>query len=170
MRTGWLIAGEKMAMKVLTDAFENGQAIPEKYTCFGENHFPSLVWTEVPAKAKTLALIVEDPDAPNGTFTHWVLYNVPVSRSGLTTGTLPHRGVTTEGTLQGTNDFDRVGWDGPKPPPGKPHRYYFRLYALDAPLDLEPGVHADEVRSAMEGHVVDSAELVGRFQHPGAPH
>jgi Raf kinase inhibitor-like YbhB/YbcL family protein len=152
------------AMQLKSPAFEDQGAIPTEYTCEGADTSPALQWSGVPAGAKSLALIVDDPDAPDPkapktTWVHWVVYDLPTSAHGLPEGgkDLP------PGTRQGRNDWKRVGWGGPCPPIGR-HRYFFKLYALDAPLgDLGPATKAD-VEKAMKGHVLAEAQLMGTYQ------
>ena len=151
-----------MALSIESPAFKGDAQIPPVYTADGDDRSPPLRWNGVPAEAKTLALIVEDPDAPSGTFVHWVAFNIPATIDHMDEGTL-HRGDYTDGTLQGRNGFDRVGYSGPKPPKGAPHRYVFKLYALDDRLALEPGVSREDVQRAMEGHVLASAEMTARY-------
>jgi Raf kinase inhibitor-like YbhB/YbcL family protein len=116
----------------------------------------------VPPQAKALALIMEDPDAPRGTFVHWLAYNIPVTEGGLEEG-FEHRGDKTEGTLQGKNDYEEIGYGGPKPPEGERHRYVFKLFALDTKLDLEPGASKEALERAIQGHTLAQAELIGTF-------
>jgi Raf kinase inhibitor-like YbhB/YbcL family protein len=151
-------------MQITSSAFGQHQAIPKKYTCDGEDLSPPLAWSGVPTGAKSLVLIVDDPDAPDPvhptmTWVHWVLYNIPPSASGLAEGVrkLP------AGTLEGINDWKRTGYGGPCPPTGK-HRYYHKLYALDALLeDLRKPAKA-ALQKAMEGHLLAHAELVGVYR------
>jgi len=151
-----------MAFELKSAAFENGGHIPKKYTCDGPDVSPPLSWTEPPKGTKSLALICEDPDAPMGTWAHWVLFGVPPE-----TRELPER-VPTQKTLswggkQGRNDFGRLGYGGPCPPRGPAHRYFFRLYALDAEPDLRLEATKGELLRAIEGHVIAQAELMGRY-------
>lgn len=147
----------------LASIFAPGEPIPALHTCDGEDVSPPLRWSDAPAEAKSLVLIVDDPDAPAGTFVHWVLYDLPASASAL-----PERiarlDVVPGGGSQGLNDFARVGYGGPCPPPGRPHRYVFKLYALDTRLGLAPRKRKPDVLQAMRGHVLAEAELVGRYQ------
>jgi Raf kinase inhibitor-like YbhB/YbcL family protein len=152
-----------MTMKVTSSAFQAGQAIPTKYTCEGEDISPPLQWSGVPAGAKSLALICDDPDAPVGRWVHWVLYDLPVMTTDLAEK-VPASETLSFGAKQGTNDFKRIGYGGPCPPPGKPHRYYFRLYALDADLLLKPGASKQELLRAMDGHILAEAQLSGIYQ------
>ena len=153
-----------MALTLTSSAFANSDKIPRRYTCDGEDHSPPLAWSGVPAAAKSLALIVDDPDAPDParpkmTWVHWVLYNLPPEDGGLPEAveSLP------PGTLEGLNDWNRTGYGGPCPPIGR-HRYFFRLYALDTVL---PDLHEPTKKAlllAMEGHVLEQAELVGTYR------
>ena len=144
-------------------AFQHGDNIPAQYTCQGRDISPALSWKGAPAGTKSFALIADDPDAPAGTWTHWVLFNLPA-----TTESLPENVAKTEdlsgGARQGRNDFRRVGYGGPCPPPGKPHRYYFKLYALDMTLNLPAGASKQQVEKAMQGHILAQAELMGKFK------
>lgn len=142
-------------MKIRSTSFEHGKPIPKKFTCQGENVSPELSFHEVPPDAKSLALIVDDPDAPSGTFDHWIAWNTPAGSKGFPEGAvLPH---------QGKNGYGKTGYKGPCPPPGKPHRYFFKLFALDAILTLPEGASKNEVECAMEGHILAKAELIGTF-------
>ncbi|MCX7722324.1 MAG: YbhB/YbcL family Raf kinase inhibitor-like protein, partial [Verrucomicrobiae bacterium] len=125
-----------MKIQVTSPAFQDGKPIPSKYTCDGEDVSPPLNWTNVPPEAKSLVLISDDPDAPVGTWVHWVLYDLPPTTAGLSEG-VPKSSELPNGAKQGINDFRRIGYGGPCPPPGKPHRYYFKLYALDTVLGLK---------------------------------
>ena len=151
-----------MAFTLQSSAFTNGSTIPRQYTCDGADQSPPLRWSDLPDGTRSLALIVEDPDAPRGTFTHWVLYNLPPEPPELTAG-VPHQSIIPNGARQGRNDFRRVGYGGPCPPRGPAHRYFFRMYALDSPLDLTPGATASELRSAMESHILGEAQLMGTY-------
>lgn len=144
-------------------AFKEGAFIPTRFSCQGENVSPPLAWTGPPSGARSFALIVEDPDAPAGTWTHWVAYNLP-AQSRAMTANMPKQGELANGGLQGTSSFGSVGYGGPCPPPGKAHRYFFRLYALDTLLDLKAGATRSEVQAAMKSHVVGEAQLMGRFK------
>jgi len=140
--------------------FAEGGSIPARFTCEGEDVSPALNIAGVPAGTRTLALVVEDPDAPSGTFTHWIVWNISVGVTRLAAGGLP------AGAQQGTNEFGNVGYNGPCPPSGT-HRYYFRLSALDAPLRLAPGASREDFDAAIKGHVVASAEVMGRYAKSG---
>lgn len=150
-------------MKLTSKAFENGKEIPIKYTCDGADISPPLEFQDVPEKSASLALICEDPDAPGGTFDHWVIFNVPPSAPGLGEG-VPAESEHASGFRQGENGFGKVGYGGPCPPGGE-HRYYFRLFALDAELDLPAGsASKQDLQSAMQGRVIQEAELMGTYK------
>jgi Raf kinase inhibitor-like YbhB/YbcL family protein len=149
------------AFKLTSTAFKEGETIPGSYTCDGVNVSPSLEWSGVPATAKTLALICDDPDAPAGTWVHWVLYNLPAANMGLIEN-VPATEQLKGGGVQGTNDFRKVGYGGPCPPSGT-HRYFFKLYALDSELPLKPGATKGDLVKAMEGHIVGQTQLMGRY-------
>ena len=150
-------------MKLTSPAFSPGAAIPSYFSCSGADRSPALAWSNAPQATKTFALVVEDPDAPGGTFIHWVAYNIPVSVTSLPAGVAQSAEIAGGGT-NGINSFDHVGYNGPCPPPGKMHHYHFRLFAVDT--TLTPGDNADAaaLESAMKGHVVASTELVGTFE------
>ena len=150
-------------MQLTSTAFAEGGAIPAKHTCDAKNVSPPLKWSGVPAGAKSLALIVDDPDAPVGTWVHWVLYDLPATTTELAED-MPKSQYVTGGAKQGLNDFRRLGYGGPIPPPGKPHRYYFKLYALSKTLGLTPGATKKDVLQAMEGHVLAEGQLMGMYQ------
>jgi Raf kinase inhibitor-like YbhB/YbcL family protein len=149
-------------MKLVSNAFKEGQPIPRGYSCEGTNVSPPLEWSGVPKSAKTLALIVDDPDAPAGTWVHWVLYNLPAENIGIIEST-PATETLTGGGIQGMNDFKKIGYGGPCPPSGT-HRYYFKIYALDAELPLNPGATKADLEKVMEGHVVAEAQLMGTYR------
>lgn len=148
-------------------AFRHGKTIPKVHTCEGQDPSPQLDWTGAPAAAKSFALIMDDPDAPVGLWVHWVLYDIPGALSGLPAG-LPKTervlGGAKQGASWGVNSFSRVGYGGPCPPPGKPHRYFFKLYALDKVLGLPPRATAAELTAAMDGRILDRAELMGLYE------
>jgi len=150
-------------LKLSSSAFAPDSAIPKQHTCEGKDYSPALTWTGVPPSAKTLALIVDDPDAPRGTFVHWVVYNLPASIRQLDQN-VAKAPTIAGGGQQGRNGFGRDGYRGPCPPPGPTHHYHFRLYALDTSLKLAPGATAAEVEAATKGHVLASAELVGTYR------
>jgi Raf kinase inhibitor-like YbhB/YbcL family protein len=143
--------------------FANGANIPRALSCEGEDRSPALEWTDAPPGTKTFALIADDPDAPVGTWVHWVIYNIPGSVHALTGG-VEKKDQLADGSRQGRNDFRKTGYNGPCPPPGKPHRYFFKLYALSAELTLAPGASKSDVERAMGAHTLARAELMGRYQ------
>jgi len=146
-----------MAFELICPAFSDGAEIPRRYTCDGEDVSPPLEWADAPADTAALALIVDDPDARG--WIHWVVFDMDGTHSG---GLPEGFSLSPDAPPQGTNDFGRLGWGGPCPPSGT-HRYRFTLFALDAPLELTGAPKADEVRAAMDGHMVGSAELVARY-------
>jgi Raf kinase inhibitor-like YbhB/YbcL family protein len=154
--------GRAMSFALDSTAFADGGAIPGRYTCSGADVSPALSWTGVPDGTRSLALIAEDPDAPGGTWTHWVIWNVPAEAASLPEGVPPSE-TLEDGARQGRNDFRRIGYGGPCPPPGKPHRYFFHLYALDATLALKAGAARSELERAMKGHVLSKAERMGKY-------
>lgn len=147
-------AGGKM--KVTSSAFQEGGTIPEKFSKNGQNVSPELRIEGIPAEAKSLALIVDDPDAPVGLFTHWLAWNIDPRTTDIAEGSVP------DGAVQGKNDFGESGYGGPQPPSGT-HRYYFKVLALDNTLDLKPGAKRKEVDAAIKGHVVGQGQLMGRY-------
>ena len=150
-------------MKITSEAFTEGQPIPDKYTCDGRNVSPPLQWTDVPPETKSLVLIAEDPDAPGGTWVHWVLYGVGAHVHELPEDIAKNQYVLS-GARQGLNDFKHLGYGGPCPPHGKPHRYYFRLYALDADVELPPGAIKSNVVRALRPHLLAECALMGTYQ------
>ncbi len=154
--------GKAMAFELKSAAFTTGSNIPKKFTCDGPDVSPALSWSEPLAGTESLALIMDDPDAPVGIWVHWVLYDLPASTRELAEG-VPKEGQLKSGARQGRNDFRRIGYGGPCPPAGKPHRYFFKLYALDAKVNLKPGATKQELERALEGHILAQAELMGRY-------
>jgi Raf kinase inhibitor-like YbhB/YbcL family protein len=155
--------GSAMSLQLSSTAFPPGGDIPSKYTCSGADVSPALSWNDPPTGTQSFALIADDPDAPAGTWVHWVAYDLPASARQLPEG-VPKTDTIPGGGVQGQNDFRKTGYGGPCPPPGKPHRYYFKLYALDRKLDLKPGEAKKAVEQAIQGHILAQAELMGRFQ------
>jgi Raf kinase inhibitor-like YbhB/YbcL family protein len=151
-----------MNLTITSTAFNEGQPIPQKYTCQGSDISPPLTWTNAPANIRSFALIADDPDAPMGTWVHWVLYDLPPSTKALPEDVAKTQYITGN-AKQGINDFHRLGYGGPCPPPGKPHRYFFKIYALDTMTGLKPGATKKELLKAMEGHVLAEGQLVGSF-------
>ena len=151
-----------MAFELTSDSFKPGEAIPKKHTCDGSDASPPLAWTESPAGTQSFALICDDPDAPAGTWVHWVVWDVPPSARSLPEAVSPSAKLE-DGTRQGTNDFKKTGYGGPCPPRGAPHRYFFKLYALDTVVGLAPGGSKAALEKGMQGHVLGQAELMGRY-------
>ena len=146
-------------ISVSSQAFKAGASIPALYTCSGDDLSPPLSWTGAPRDAKSLALTVIDPDAPGRPFTHWVVFNMPGATTGLVEG-----GPPPSGSVEGDNDFRSTGYRGPCPPPGSPHHYHFKVYALDATLSLRSGAAEQAFEDAIKGHVIASGEVVGTFK------
>ncbi len=157
-----LLVGAAMLIRskmILTSpSFGEGEGIPVKFTCDGGDVNPELRVQDVPAEAASLVLIVDDPDAPGGTFTHWTAWNIPPQTAAIGEGSVPPQSV------EGETSFGRGGYGGPCPPAGRAHRYYFKLYALDTILDLGSDANVNELRDAMNGHVIAEAELMGTYQ------
>src|SRR5580692_7053415 len=145
--------GGAMSFQLSSSAFSSGGTIPKKHTCDGSDASPALNWNGAPAGTQSFALIADDPDAPAGTWVHWVLYNAPGSAKEFSEGVKKEEQLS-DGTLQGRNDFRKIGYGGPCPPPGKPHRYFFKLYALDIRPDLKSGLTKTDLLKVMEGHVI----------------
>jgi len=153
-----------MAFHLKTTAFQEGEFIPKEFTCDGQDTSPALSWTDPPAGTKSIAVIVDDPDAPAGTWVHWVLYDLPGEARKLEEGVAKDRQLPS-GARQGRNDFGKIGYNGPCPPKGGPHRYFFKLYALDRKTSLKAGANKAELERAMKGHILAEAQVVGLFQH-----
>ena len=151
-----------MAFSISSPDFQNGKDIPKKFTCDGDDVSPALSWADAPPGSKSFALIADDPDAPRGTWTHWVLFDLPSTTTSLPEG-VPKVGDLPGGGRQGVNDFPKIGYGGPCPPPGKPHRYFFKLYALDNQLKLKAGASKQEVEQSMQNHILGKAELMGKY-------
>ncbi len=151
-----------MSLTLESTAFGAGERIPAKYTADGQDVSPPLRWSEPPEGTKSFALICDDPDAPRGTWVHWLIWNIPADVRELPEA-VPPREELANGARQGTNDFGRIGYGGPAPPPGRPHRYFFRLYALDTVLELPAGARRAELEDAMKGHVLAGGELMGTY-------
>jgi Raf kinase inhibitor-like YbhB/YbcL family protein len=152
-----------MSLRLTSHAFQDGGEIPDKCSKRGGNISPALGWTGAPSRTRSLALIVDDPDAPSGSFVHWVVYGIRPKTAAL------HEDLTSapafaNGTCQGRNGFGEIGYGGPQPPSGT-HRYFFHLYALDVPIDLPPGVSRLELDEAMRGHVLEETQLMGQYSH-----
>lgn len=149
-------------LALTSETFAQGAKIPAHHTCSGSDASPPLAWSEPPAGTHSFALIVDDPDAPGGTWVHWVIFDLPAHTRALGEGVEKVKELST-GARQGRNDFGKFGYGGPCPPPGKPHRYFFKLYALDKKLALIPGATKENVEKAMQGHILAQGELMGRF-------
>ncbi|WP_109488806.1 YbhB/YbcL family Raf kinase inhibitor-like protein [Occallatibacter savannae] len=156
------VAATSGAALTLSSEPLKGGTVPREFTCDGEDKSPPLTWTAPPAGTKSLALTVTDPDAPGGTFTHWVLFNLPANTIGLPEG-VPKQGQLAHGGRQGNNDFAKVGYGGPCPPVGQTHRYIFTLYALDSVIDIPAGAPRDHVEPALQSHVLSKGELTARY-------
>ncbi len=148
--------GNEMTITITSTAFKEGDKIPRLYTCDDQNVSLPLSWTNVPTGTVSLALIMDDPDAPSGTWVHWVLFNLPADTSSLAQG-------TEGGGTQGKNDFNKLGYGGPCPPRGSTHRYFIKLYALDRVLELKAGASKAQVEKVMQGHIVAQGQLMGRY-------
>jgi Raf kinase inhibitor-like YbhB/YbcL family protein len=151
-----------MDIKITSSAFEDGGLIPAKYTCDGADVSPPLQWDAVPEGTKSIALICDDPDAPMGTWVHWVIFGLPADIRELAEDVPPDK-TLPNGARQGTSDFGRIGYGGPCPPSGT-HRYFFKIYALDRELDLPAGARKRDLLKAMEGHIVGQGELIGKYK------
>ena len=159
------VRGQKASsskIELKTTSFTPGGFIPKRFTCEAADVSPALAWTDPPPGTQSFAIIEDDPDAPSGTFVHWLVYNLPAAYRRLPEA-VSGNDQMPGGERQGTNDFSRTGYSGPCPPPGRPHRYFIRLYALDARLDLRPAARRQELDAAMQGHILAQAELMGRF-------
>ena len=152
-----------MAFELKSSAFKNGESIPARYTGTGENISPPLEWSGSPEGTRSFALISDDPDAPMGTWVHWIVYDIPPDKNNLPEGVSKEK-VLHDGSKQGRTSFLKIGYGGPYPPRGPAHRYFFKLYALDTKLDLKPGATKKILLKAMEGHIIEKVELMGRFQ------
>jgi Raf kinase inhibitor-like YbhB/YbcL family protein len=154
--------GNEVQIQLSSTAFKDGQAIPVTYTCDGENISPPLSWASVPQAAQSQALIVDDPDAPAGTWVHWVVFNLSPKMNSLSEGASSSGSQDTFGTA-GVSSFRKSGYGGPCPPKGKPHRYFFKLYALDTMLGLKSGASKADVEKAMQGHILAQGQLMGTY-------
>jgi len=155
--------GAAMAFELKSPAFVSGAAIPKQYTCEGRDVSPALLWKDAPGQTVSFALISDDPDAPMGTWVHWVIYNISAGSEGLPEG-VSRQEVLEDGSRQGINDSADIGYGGPCPPPGKPHRYFFKLYALDCELDIPGKATKDALLAAMQGHILAEASVVGTYK------
>ncbi|MEE9555498.1 MAG: YbhB/YbcL family Raf kinase inhibitor-like protein [candidate division Zixibacteria bacterium] len=151
---------EMATLEIISDAFKQGETIPRQYTCDGDDISPNLTWDRPPDGTKELVLIFDDPDAPGGTWDHWIVYNLPPDEAGL------HENIAKEvpgGGIQGKNSWHQSKYGGPCPPHGPAHRYIFKLYAVDKKLELPPGATKAEIESAIEGHILAQGELMGKY-------
>lgn len=155
--------GNEGQIMVSSTAFDKGGLIPEQYTCDGADSSPPLSWSNIPEGTETIALICDDPDAPVGTWVHWVLFNLPGDTQSLDQG-LPSTGQLANGAYQGRNDFGKLGYGGPCPPGGSKHRYYFKVYALSTTLTLVPGSTKADLLEAMEGHILAEGQLKAKYK------
>jgi Raf kinase inhibitor-like YbhB/YbcL family protein len=151
-----------MAFELTSPAFSQGGVIPQQHTCDGPDRSPPLAWTSPPPGTKAFALVCEDPDAPAGLWVHWVLWGIPAATSKLPEGVKPDP-TLPDGSRHGKNDFGKLGHNGPCPPRGAPHRYFWKLYALDTTPDLQPGATRQQLLDAIKGHILAQAELMGRY-------
>jgi Raf kinase inhibitor-like YbhB/YbcL family protein len=149
-------------LQISSSAISEGATIPAEFTCAAENKSPPLAWTGVSSSAKSLALVLDDTDAPSGTFTHWVVYDIPPTSSGFKAGEVEGK--------QGLNSLGKAAYMGPCPPPGSPHHYHFRLFVLDGTPEIQNQPNAQALRDAMSGHIIQSAELVGMFGREAQNH
>ncbi len=148
---------------VTTAAFKDGNEIPAEYTCSGKNVSPAFEWSGIPDTAMSIAVIMDDPDAPSGLFTHWILFNIPPEKSRLDSG-IPKKPIFEDGSMHGTNSFGRAEYGGPCPPPGKPHRYFLKVYALDTKFSLRAPATRNVIDSAMKGHILAGGSVMGTFR------
>ncbi len=151
-----------ITLQIESDAFEAKETIPHQYTCDGEDLSPPLSWSEPPADTQSLALVCVDPDAPAGTWDHWVLFNIPAGTRSLPEGISADPVVEGLGT-HGSNSWKRLGYGGPCPPQGAAHRYIFKLYALDTNLKLDPGASRKDIEKVMQGHILAEGQLLGNY-------
>lgn len=155
-----------MAFSLTSSAFQSELTIPKKFTCDGEDLSPALQWKEAPAGTKSFALIMDDPDAPPGTWVHWLIYDLPAGLVSLAEGVAKTENGpqgSKQGLVWGVDTFSKVGYYGPCPPPGKPHRYYFKLYALDTLLNLPPKATKPQLEAKIKGHILGQATLMGTY-------
>ncbi|HEV2425203.1 MAG TPA: YbhB/YbcL family Raf kinase inhibitor-like protein [Terriglobia bacterium] len=156
-----LLGSPDAVLNLTTSSFRPNGEIPARFTCNGDDVSPALAWNDPPAGTHSFALVVNDPDAPGGNFVHWVIYDLPASTRSLPEGVA--QGPDAGGGRQGTNGFGKTGYNGPCPPAGKPHRYFFRVWALDSMLGLH-GATAQDLESSMQGHILARGEIMGRFR------
>jgi Raf kinase inhibitor-like YbhB/YbcL family protein len=149
-------------MKLSSSAFASGATVPSQYTCKGTDISPALNWSGAPAHTASFALIMDDPDAPSGTWVHWVMWNIPQKAHSLPEGIAKSQELD-DGSRQGRNSFGKIGYNGPCPPPGQTHRYFFRIYALDQSVNLQPGANRLDVDAAIKAHILAQGEYIGTF-------
>jgi hypothetical protein len=149
-------------IKISSHAFSDGETIPEEYTKYGADVSPELAVQDIPEETKSLAIIMDDPDAPSRVFTHWLIWNIPADKTVIPEG-IEKAEVVLGIARQGKNDFGEIGYGGPKPPPGPSHTYRFRVFALDTVLELKSGANRDQLEKAMEGHIIGTGVLKGKF-------
>ncbi len=154
--------GDPVILTVSSPAFKQGERIPVICTCDGTDLSPRLIWHGAPSGVKSYALILDDPDAAEGVFTHWLIFNIPGDAMGLPEN-VPKDSSLDDGAIQGKNHFGKTGYNGPCPPAGKTHHYTFHLYALDTTLSLDQGASASDIRAAMQGHILAQGELMGTY-------
>jgi Raf kinase inhibitor-like YbhB/YbcL family protein len=152
-----------MSIELTSTAFQKETTIPQQYTGDGADQSPPLRWSEPPSGTRSIALICDDPDAPRGTWSHWVLFNLPAQTRELEEGT-PTAATLPSGAKQGKNDFGKIGYGGPAPPKGKSHRYFFKLYALGVVVELPPGATKAQLEAAMKGHILAEGQLIGMYK------
>jgi Raf kinase inhibitor-like YbhB/YbcL family protein len=154
--------GATVTLELKSPDFSSGGSIPRQFTCDGADISPALAWNDPPGGTLSFALIADDPDAPVGTWVHWVLFDLLANGRALSQN-VPKQEQLADGSRQGRNDFRKIGYGGPCPPPGEPHRYFFKLYALDTKLNLQPGATKRDVERAMQGHILAQGEWMGRY-------
>ncbi|MCM8779396.1 MAG: YbhB/YbcL family Raf kinase inhibitor-like protein [Candidatus Omnitrophica bacterium] len=159
----FLLSRLVFALEIESNSFRHNEFIPQRFTCEGENVSPHLSWRDIPEGTESFAIICDDPDAPMGTWVHWVIYDIPKEVKEFKEGT-PPQGELPLGAKQGVNDFGKLGYGGPCPPPGKPHHYFFKIFALKRKLNLPPGLTKQKLLEAMEGYIIEKTELVGRYK------
>jgi len=162
-RSVFSLGANAMTFPFSSSSFPNGGEIPKKFSCDGGDVSPEFSWSQQPAGTRSFALIADDPDAPVGTWTHWLIYDLPSAADALAEG-VSKDDELPDGSRQGRNDFGKIGYGGPCPPPGNAHRYFFRLYALDRKLGLKSGASKREVEKAMQDHVLGKAEWMGKYR------
>jgi hypothetical protein len=155
-----------MPLTIKSPAFQSGDNIPKKFSCEGEDISPQLEWSNYPSETKSFALICEDPDAPGGTFTHWIIYDIPTSRNSFPEN-VPNELDVFDGVKQGKNNFGKIGYGGPCPPAGSAHRYFFRVYALDNKLNIKEGLSKDDLMNKIKSHILEEGELIGLYKKSG---